>query len=238
MKPLALALAAAGALSGPALAQATDQAPAPAPVQDRVDDFRLSGVTLRASHYRGEPALELRMPSSSYQDAAKEELADRDFMAWLPVDFHDGTIEVDVASDLAPDAPAYARGFVGLAYRIDANGHFENLYLRPTNSTADDQVRRNHTVQYAAYPDFRFDQLRQQSPEKYETYADIATGRWIHMRLVVHGARTELYLDGAPQPAFIVKDMKLPARQRGGVGIWIESATVAHFRNLRITPKL
>jgi hypothetical protein len=51
---------------------------------------------------------------------------------------------VDLASDLAADAPAYARGFVGLAFRIDAAGRFENIYLRPTNSTAADQVRRNH----------------------------------------------------------------------------------------------
>jgi hypothetical protein len=225
MKNIAFALAAAAPLSGPALDQDVKQ-------------FRLSGVTLRQSHYLGEPAMELRMPSSSYQDPVREKLADRDFMAWLPVDFGDGVIEVDVASDLAPDAPAFARGFIGLAYRIDAKGRFENLYLRPTNSTSDDQVRRNHTIQYAAYPDFRFDQLRQQSPEKYETYADIALGRWIHMKLVIAGTRTELYLDGAARPAFIVNDMKLPAGQRGGVGIWIESGTVAHFRNLLISSKL
>jgi hypothetical protein len=205
--------------------------------QDRPEQYQLSGVSLRASAYQGESALELRMPPSSYQDPTKEALADRDFMAWLPVDFGDGTIEVDLASDLAADAPAYARGFVGLALRIDGRGHFENLYLRPTNSTAPDQVRRNHTIQYAAYPDFRFDLLRKKWPEKYETYADIATGRWIHLRLVVEGSTLRLYLDGAPRPAFIVDDMKLAPTQRGGVGVWIESGTVAHFKNLRITPK-
>jgi hypothetical protein len=204
--------------------------------QDRHESFHLSGVSLRASTYQGAPAMELRMPSASYQDPAKEALADRDFMAWLPVDFGDGTIDVDVASDLAADAPGYARGFVGLTFRIDAKGRFENLYLRPTNSTAPDQVRRNHTIQYAAYPDFRFDQLRSKFPEIYETWADIATGRWIHLRVVVAGSTLRLYLDGSPRPAFIVDDMKLPATQRGGVGIWIESGTVAHFKNLRIVP--
>lgn len=202
--------------------------------QYKMNDYKLSGVTLRANTHLGEPAYEIRMPSSSYQDPTREKLADRDFMAWLPIDFGDGSIEVEVASDLAVDAPNYARGFVGFAYRIDEKGRFENIYLRPTNSTADDQVRRNHTIQYAAYPDFRFDQLRSQSPEKYETYADISTGRWIHMRLVVKGARAELYLDHSPRAAFIVNDMKLPASQRGGVGIWVESGTVAHFRNLRV----
>lgn len=32
-------------------------------------------------------------------------------MAWLPLDFHNGSIDVEVASTLAMDAPAYARGF-------------------------------------------------------------------------------------------------------------------------------
>jgi hypothetical protein len=225
MKTLPLAIAAAAAMSGAVFAQSP------------VEQFRLSGVTLRQSTYDGGPAFELTMPSASYQDPRHETLADRNFMAWLPLDFGDGAIEVEVASDLAADAPDYARGFVGLAYRIDAKGRFENIYLRPTNSTAPDQVRRNHTIQYAAYPDFRFDMLRAQSPEKYETYADISTGRWIHMRLVVKGPTARLFLDRSSRPAFIVNDMKLPSRQRGGVGIWIESGTIAHFRNLRVTPK-
>jgi hypothetical protein len=203
--------------------------------KDSVSDYRLSGVSLRLASYHDAPAFELRMPSSSYQDPKKERLSDRNFMAWLPIDFGDGTIEVDVASDLAPDAPGYARGFVGLAFRIDAAGRFESIYLRPTNSQADDQVRRNHSIQYAAYPDYRFDRLRREEPEKYETYADIATGRWIHMRLVVTGSKATLYLDDKVSPAFLVQDLKLWPGQRGGVGVWIESGTVAHFRDLKIT---
>jgi hypothetical protein len=217
-------------------ASAHAQRPAPGHAPS---DFRLSGVTLREGRFLGQPALEMRMPSSSYQDPAREKLSDRDFMAWLPVDFHNGIIEVDVASELASDAPAYARGFIGLSFRIEDKGadgvRFESIYLRPTNSTADDQVRRNHSIQYAAFPDFRFDLLRNQWPEKYESYADIATGRWIRMKIVVEGEKARLYLDGNPRPAFIVNDLKLGAQTRGGVGVWLESGTIAYFHNLRIT---
>jgi hypothetical protein len=203
---------------------------------DDAKSYRRSGVELRDSTYLGAPALELRMPASAYQDPAREQLSDRNFMAWLPVDFQDGTIEVEVASDLAEDAPAYARGFVGISFRIDAKGRFESIYLRPTNSTADDQERRNHSVQYAAYPEFRFDRLRREAPTRYEAYADLSLGRWIPMKLVVAGVQARLYLDGKSKPAFVVKDLKLGPDQHGGVGIWIESGTVAHFRNLRVTP--
>lgn len=199
-----------------------------------VTDFVLSGVSLERSAFEGARTLKMTMPSKAAQDPRTEKLTDRDFMAWLPVDFSDGVIEVDVASELAPDAPAYARGFIGLTFRIDKEGRFESIYLRPTNSTADDQVRRNHSVQYVAYPDWRFDRLRAESPEQYESYAELDLGRWIHMRIVVSGARAELYLDGKARPALIVNDLKFGRYQRGGVGVWLESGTIAYFRNLRV----
>lgn len=202
---------------------------------DSVDLFRLSGVSLLPSTYLGKAAFEMRMPPSAYQDPTREQLSDRDFMAWLPIDFTDGTIEVDVASDLAADAPGFARGFVGISFRIGADGSFESIYLRPTNSDADDEQRRKHVIQYAAYPDFRFYSLREQAPGKYERPADIGLARWIRMKIVVNGTKASLYLDGKEQPAMVVDDLKLGKAQRGGVGIWLETGSVVHFRRLRIT---
>jgi hypothetical protein len=46
------------------------------------------------------------------------------------------------------------------AFRIDeAGGSFacKEIYLRPTNGRADDQVRRNHATQYFSYPGYDFD---------------------------------------------------------------------------------
>jgi len=199
-------------------------------------DFRLSGVSLEPSMYKGEPAFRITMPHEAIQDPQKEQLTDRDFMAWLPLDFGDGVIEVEVASELVTDAPSYARGFIGLTFRIDKEGRFESIYLRPTNSVADDQVRRSHSVQYVAYPDYKFDRLRRESPEKYESYAELDLGRWIAMKIVVSGQKAELFLDDKMRPALIVNDLKFGASQRGGVGVWLESGTVAYFRNLRVTP--
>jgi hypothetical protein len=77
--------------------------------------------------------MEMRMPFSAYQDPAKERLTAGRLWPGCQSNFHDGTIEVDIASDLAPDAPAYARGFVGVSFRMDSALRFENIYLRPTN---------------------------------------------------------------------------------------------------------
>jgi hypothetical protein len=67
-----------------------------------VPDFTLSGVAIRQTSFKGREALEVTMPASAYQDATKDALVDRDFMAWRDIDFGDGVIELDVASVQAP----------------------------------------------------------------------------------------------------------------------------------------
>lgn len=177
--------------------------------------------------------LRVVMPQSAWQDPSEEQISDRDFMALLPIEFGDGTIEIEVKSSLAPNAPSFARGFAGIAFRV-AEGRFEKIYLRPTNGIAEDMVRRNHSVQYAAFPDFRFDRLRRESPERYETAADIAPDRWIHMQIEIIADRARLFLDRRPNPTLIVNDLKLGAGRRGRIGLWVETGTVARFRNLKI----
>ena len=48
--------------------------------------------------------------------------------------FHNGIIEVKMLSRLLKDAPDFARGFIGIAYRINEDDtKFESFYVRPTN---------------------------------------------------------------------------------------------------------
>jgi hypothetical protein len=56
------------------------------------------------------------------------------------------------------------------------------------------------------------------------------------MKIEVRDATATLFLDHNEKPALIVNDLKLGPSQRGGVGLWIESGTVAHFKDIRITP--
>jgi hypothetical protein len=67
------------------------------------------------------------------------------------VDFQDGTIEGEIALKITapPGAPGVRRmpGFIGIAFRArpDAS-RYDLFYLRPGNSTSDDQSMRNHSV--------------------------------------------------------------------------------------------
>jgi hypothetical protein len=152
------------------------------------------------------------------------------------VSFRDGTIEVDLAGQPASDAPAGARGFIGIAFRIQGNGSYEYIYLRPTNGRADDQVRRNHSTQYSSFPDFSFAQSRQQAPEKYESYVDLEPGVWTRYKIEVDGRKARLYVHGAEQPCLIVNDLKLEP-QSGGLALWVGPGTEGYFSSLKITAR-
>jgi hypothetical protein len=45
-----------------------------------------------------------------------------------------------------------------------------------------------------------------------------------------------LYVHANEQPTLIVKDVKSGANGHGGVALWLEPGTVAHFRNLTVKP--
>jgi hypothetical protein len=150
--------------------------------------------------------------------------------------FKDGTIEVSVLSKLRPDAPAHARGFIGIAFRIDDNNSkFECIYIRPTNGRADDQVRRNHSIQYFSYPDYKFNRLRKESPEKYESYADMGLHEWIKTKIVVSGTQAKLYLKDNKEPSLIVNDLKHGSDLVGAVGLFVDIGTEGYFSNLKIS---
>jgi hypothetical protein len=146
--------------------------------------------------------------------------------------FHNGDIEVELAGGPAAGAASAARGFIGIAFRLQ-NGQFEYIYLRPTNGRADDQVRRNHSAQYSAYPNFDFAVARQQAPEKYESYVDLEPGVWTRYRITVEGTKARLYVHGTSQPCLIVNDLKL-GDSSGGVALWIGPGTEGYFTGLEI----
>ena len=146
--------------------------------------------------------------------------------------FHNGEILVEVAGKPAAGVGGGARGFIGIGFRLK-DDRFEYIYLRPTNGRADDQVRRNHSTQYSAFPDFDFAAGRQQSPEKYESYVDLEPGVWTRMRITVKDSTARLYVHGAPQPVLVVNDLKHGDSQ-GGVLIWIGPGTEGYFAGLEI----
>ena len=193
-----------------------------------VDKLVGKNVSIAQTNYKGRSAIQILGTPGAANATSYAVVKD--------AAFRDGTIEVDLAGKPAANAGEGARGFIGIAFRIQSDGRYEYIYLRPTNGRADDQIRRNHSTQYASYPDFDFARSRKEAPEKYESYVDLEPGVWTKYKIEIEGPKARLYVNGAEQPCLIVNDMKLEPKV-GAVALWIEPGTEGYFSNLKITQK-
>jgi hypothetical protein len=193
-----------------------------------VDRLDAKNVAIAPATFKGQSAVQVV--------AAPEAANATSYAIVKDLSFRDGTIEVDLAGQPGAGAGSGARGFIGMAFRIQADGTYEYIYLRPTNGRADDQVRRNHSTQYSAHPDFDFARSRKEAPEKYESYVDLQPGVWTKYKIEVAGRTARLYVNGADQPCLIVNDLKLDPRA-GGVALWVGPGTEGYFANLKVTAR-
>ena len=209
------------------------------------DGLRLHNVTAEPVTYAGRRGLRVRIADEAQRRVAALPIDDQTQLEPLAVlagtDFTDGVIEAEVAGAPAPGAAGGARGFVGIAFRVrpDSAGApttYDAFYLRPTNGRADDQERRNHAAQYIAHPDWTWQRLRRETPSRYEAYVDLVPGAWTRIRIEVRGTEARLFVHGQRQPTLVVHDVKSGAQGRGAIALWIGPGTVAHFRDLRVSP--
>ena len=191
-----------------------------------VDQLTPHKVTVTAADYQGKRAVKIVEDGTVANGEA--------YAIVKGPEFHNGTIDVQLAGRPAANAGEGARGFIGIGFRL-RNDKFEYIYLRPTNGRADDQVRRNHSTQYGQHPDFDFARLRKEAPEKYESYVDLEPGVWTQIRIVVQGTSAKLFVHGAPQPCLVVNDLKL-GDASGPVLLWIGPGTEGYFTGLSVKP--
>jgi len=200
---------------------------------DALNDLQSINVKTERLTFKGKDALRVT-------DTAPSTVGDGERLVILKkTEFQDGVIEIELTGEPGANAGEGARGFVGIAFRVSPGASkdavkYECFYLRPTNGRADDQVRRNHSTQYISFPDFPWQKLRKEFPEKYESYVDLVPGEWTKVRITVQGDKARLFVHGSLQPVLVVNDLKL-GQSKGQIALWIGPGTIAHFANLRIS---
>jgi len=207
---------------------------------EATDGLRLHNVAAEPATLQGKKGLRVTMSEEAQRRLGgmtpEEQLQVEQLAPVIGLDFANGVIEAEIAGAPAPGAPEGARGFVGIAFRVQNDMRtYDAFYLRPTNGRADDQERRNHAVQYISHPDWPWFRLRKESPSKYESYVDLMAGVWTTIKMEIRGERARLYVHGQEQPTLMVNDLKSGAQGKGAVALWLDRGTVAHFRNLTVT---
>ena len=163
----------------------------------------------------------------------KEQPDENTFLKAKNLAFHNGVIEVDVCGKLLPDAPDYARGFIGIVFRANENdSEFESFYIRPTNGKdCDDPVRKAHGCQYFSYPGYTFSYFREFGITEYEAPVDsIALNEWSHIRAEIQEDHGLFYVDGVK--VLEVNGFKHGPDSRGSVGFYVDIGTDGWFKNL------
>jgi hypothetical protein len=202
---------------------------------DLPDGTELRGVKASATIVQGRRALRVSLADQVKSGTYGVDYVDEPTFVLLPVELTNGVIEVDILGRLLPDAPEYARAFVGLAYRVQTGSmRYESVYLRPLNGRQlnPPPPRDARAVQYYSYPDWKFDRLRAEEPSNsFEAGADIAPDKWTRVRLEVRGFGVMAFIDG--KAVLTLKTTKAePAR--GRIGLWVDIGTEGFFTNLRI----
>jgi hypothetical protein len=221
-----LAAASVLVISTAAFAENTPTPPPPSQTFALTDATALleHGVQATSAEYQGRKAIRLT-----------RDVPDSDGLAIVKgTNFRDGSIDVDLATNPAEPPGGGRPGFVGVAFRIGQDpSHAEIFYIRPGNSLAGDQARRNHAVQYVSSPHYGWEKLRRTWPAIYEAWADLTPLAWTHVRIEVHGRKAQLFLNGSPHPSLIIDGLKGEDLQ-GPVALWTYSEEESYFANLKI----
>jgi hypothetical protein len=145
-------------------------------------------------------------------------------------DFAEGTIDIDLKGKGEREA-----SFVGVAFNVADGKTFEAVYFRPFNFKRDNAMFRARAVQYVAWPDHTWENLRKGKPGKYESAVKPVPdpGGWFHARVEVTKKKVRVWVDDAKEPCLVVD--RLADREKGKVGLFVDSKEGA-FRNLRIRP--
>lgn len=149
--------------------------------------------------------------------------------------FHNGIIEVKMRSRLLPDAPDFARGFIGIVFRSKQDGsEFESYYVRPTNGNHPDRVRRAHGSQYFSYPGYTFAYFREFGIDGYEAPVNIQLDEWIAVKAVIMNEKATFYVQDMDHPVLEVIDLKHGADASGAVGLYVDTGTEGFFKDWKI----
>ena len=152
------------------------------------------------------------------------------------VSFHNGIIEMRLRSRLLPDAPDYARGFIGFVFRAsENNAEFESFYLRPTNGrSCTDPIRRKHGCQYFSYPGYTFQYFRDFGIDAYEAPVELELDEWFTVKAVIRDETASFYLNGSEEPLLVVPSLKHGVGEKGAVGIYVDNGTDGYVSDIRI----
>lgn len=132
--------------------------------------------------------------------------------------FKDGIIEADIAS------PNGGSGYIGLAFRIKDEHHYETIYFRPGYSRTFDAVQYMPEL----HQDFNWWSYED---HKYQARAILPLTSWFHVKLLIKGTTMTVFVNNDPTPVYTYNELD-DSLDSGSVGFWLGNSKMGAYKNL------
>jgi hypothetical protein len=162
--------------------------------------------------YNGAEALTLKRNIANYKSASIAYPRD--------LNFKDGSIELDISTTAGKNA------FVGFAFRIKDEHHYEVVYFRPGSSGS------INAVQYMPEKKTEFNWWDYEK-DIYQAKATVPLIGWFHVKAVVKGRQLAVYLNDFTKPIMVRDDLDA-SLDSGSVGFWLGNCASGAYKDLTI----
>jgi len=170
-------------------------------------------VSYSFGEYQGQKALLMKRKYGNYKTGT----------AIYPKDlkFTDGIIEFDAAWG------GKQGGYLGFAFRIKDQHHYETVYFRPESSGT------INAVQYMPEKQAEFNWWNYEA-NKYQAKATLPLHNWFHIKAIVKDNAVSIFVDNQPKPVMVYKPLD-SSLKTGSVGFWFGNSSDCAYKNLVVT---
>jgi len=143
------------------------------------------------------------------------------------IEFDNGIIEVELKGENNP-----GKSFIGIAFNIQNNTTYEVIYFRPFNFVAEEQIRKDHMVQYIFHPEFTWRKLREERTGEFEDEIPSPPNPddWFKAIIKIKNKKIEVYVNEISEPVLSVD--RLTSLKSKKIGIWAGYGSSGRYRNL------
>ncbi len=165
---------------------------------------------------------------TKYADAVEMDARESDGLGILKeLEFEKGTIEIELQGENSP-----GRSFIGIAFNIQDKDTYEVVYFRPFNFVAEEQVRKEHMVQYVFHPVYTWKTLREERTGVFENEIPDPPDPdgWFKTVIKISEKQVKVFMREGSQPVLEIdrlSEMKSPE-----IALWTGYGSSGRFRNL------
>jgi hypothetical protein len=148
------------------------------------------------------------------------------------IEFTKGTIEIELLGENNP-----GKSFIGIAFNIQDDKTYEAIYLRPFNFVAEEQIRKEHMVQYIFHPEFTWRKLREERTGEFENEISSPPNpdKWFKVRIIIAAEKVEVYVNDIPEAVLTID--RLTSIKSKRIGLWTGYGSSGRYRNLVLSKK-